>query len=178
MAVVLGLVLLGVEGAAAFVTLPRVGFWWLTGGTIALLAPFVLLSSRSWSRVTPEGITICWGLGHGRTYPWREIQWIDVRETQSQGSPTYAVRMFLLSGRRRSLPGLSRSDTHPAPDFDEQFQRVIDWWELSTDPAARTRPSKRFRDRLTPTVAGLVLGPLALAVVAGVAVLISLYRPH
>ncbi|KPI06591.1 hypothetical protein OV450_3703 [Actinobacteria bacterium OV450] len=171
----LALVLLVVEGLAAFVTLGRVGFCWLVGGSIALIAPLVLLSSRSWSRVGDDGITICWGLGHGRTYPWHEIQWIDVRETQGQGSSSNAVRMFLLGGRRRSLPGLYRSGMHPAPDFDEQFRRVVDWWELSTDQSARVRPPKRFRDRLTPAVVGLVVVP-AVVVVAFVALMI--FEPH
>ncbi|OKK19131.1 hypothetical protein AMK16_13315 [Streptomyces sp. CB00455] len=173
--VVLALVVLVVEGFAAFVTLGAVGFSWLTGGSIALLAPLLLLSSRSWSRVGADGITICWGLGHGRTYPWREIRWIDVRETKGQGS-SYAVRIFLEGGRRRSLPGLYRSDMHPAPDFDEQFQRVVNWWELSTDQTARVRPPKQFRDRLTPTVIGLVVVPGAVALVAFVALVVP--APH
>ncbi|THA51669.1 hypothetical protein [Streptomyces sp. A1136] len=160
----LALVLVVVEGVTAFVRVGAVGFCWMVGGTIALLAPLVLLSRRSWSRVGADGITICWGLGHGRTYPWHEIQWIDVRETKGQGSSSHAVRMFLSGGRRRSLPGLYRSDMHPAPDFDEQFQRVVNWWELSTDQTARVRPSEQFRDRLTPTVVGLV-GTIAIVVV-------------
>jgi hypothetical protein len=174
--VVLGLVVLVVEGFAAFVSLGRVGFCWLVGGTIALLAPLLLLSSRSWSKVGADGITICWGFGRGRTYPWHEIRWIDVRETQGQGSSSYAVRVFLLGGRRRSLPGLYRSGMHPAPDFDVQFQRVVDWWELSTDQAARVRPPERFRDRLTPAVVGLVVVPVAFLVVAAVALVI--FGPH
>ncbi|GAA0613225.1 hypothetical protein GCM10010394_48950 [Streptomyces crystallinus] len=165
-----------VEGVAAYVTLGGVGFCWLVGGSIVLLAPLVLLSSRSWSRVGADGITICWGLGGGRTYPWHEIQWIDVRETQGQGSSVSAIRVFLLGGRRRSLPGLYRSATHPAPDFDEQFQRVVDWWELSTDPSARVRPPKRFRDRLTPVTVGLLVVPAAIAVAAVVALVV--FGPH
>lgn len=161
----MALVLLAVEGVAAFVGLGAVGFCWLVGGTIALFTPLVLLSCRSWSRVGADGITICWGLGHGRTYPWHEIQWIDVRETKGRDSTSYAVRMFVLGGRRRSLPGLYRSGMHPAPDFDEQFQRVVNWWELSTDQTTRVRPSKQFRDRLTPTVVGLVVS-VAVVVVA------------
>ncbi|MET8295856.1 hypothetical protein ACFYZT_33035 [Streptomyces sp. NPDC001591] len=155
--VALALVLLVVEGAAAFVQLGPVGFCWLVGGSIALLAPLAFLSYRSWSRVGTDGITICWGLGRGRTYPWHEIQWIDVRETKGRDSPSYAVRMFLLGGRRRSLPGLYRSGMHPAPDFDEQFQRVVNWWESSTDQTAWVRPPTRSRDRLTPTAVGLVV---------------------
>ncbi|MFB7620553.1 hypothetical protein [Kitasatospora sp. NPDC056181] len=172
----LALVVLVVEAAAAFTRLGAVGFAWLTGGSIVLLAPVVLLSYRSWSRVGADGITICWGLGRGRTYPWHEIRWIDVRESKGQSSSSYAVRMFLESGRRRSLPGLYRSDAHPAPDFDEQFQRVVNWWELSTDPAARVRPSKQFRDRLTPAVLGLALVFVPVAVVA--AVVLVVLAPH
>ncbi|MFD9489817.1 hypothetical protein ACFWBX_38800 [Streptomyces sp. NPDC059991] len=175
--VVLALVVLVVEGCAAFVQLGAVGFSWLTGGSIALLAPLLLLSSRSWSRVGADGITICWGLGHGRTYPWHEIRWIDVRETKGQGSSSYAVRMFLEGGRRRSLPGLYHSDMHPAPDFDEQFQRVVNWWELSTDQTARVRPPKQFRDRLTPTVIGLVV-PVAVAVVVVAVVALVILAQH
>ncbi|MFI6448473.1 hypothetical protein [Kitasatospora sp. NPDC050543] len=174
--VVLAVVVLVAEGLAAFVRLGAVGFSWLAGGTITLLAPLLFLSYRSWSRVGADGITICWGLGHGRTYPWREIRWIDVRETKGQGSSSHAVRMFLEGGRRRSLPGLYRSAMHPTPDFDEQFQRVVNWWELSTDHAARVQPPKQFRDRLTPTVLGLVVVPAITVVVTAVALVVL--APH
>ncbi|MFE4869933.1 hypothetical protein [Streptomyces sp. NPDC056682] len=172
----LALVVLLVEGSAAYVKLGAVGFSWLMGASIALLAPLLVMSSRSWSRVGADGITICWGLGHGHTYPWHDIRWIDVRETKGQDSSSYAARMFLEGGRRRSLPGLYRSAMNPAPDFDEQFQRVVNWWELSTDQTARVRPPKQFRDRLTPTAIGLLTVPVTVVLVAVVALVI--HAPH
>ncbi|WP_406209184.1 hypothetical protein OH807_38265 [Kitasatospora sp. NBC_01560] len=51
--VVLALVVLVVEGSAAFTQLGAVGFSWLMGGSIVLLAPVVLLSYRSWSGSGP-----------------------------------------------------------------------------------------------------------------------------
>lgn len=167
----LGLVLLAVEGFGSYVQFGAMVFAWVMGGTMAVLGPILVLAYRSWSRVGAYGITISWGLGKGRTYSWREIRWIDVRETKAQGSVAHAVRIFVEGGRRRSLPGLARSNEHPAPDFDENFRRVVDWWELSTDQAARVQPPKQFRDRLTPTVVGLVVAPVVLVVVvAAVAV--------
>ena len=154
---VLALLALVVEGVRAYLQLGAVHFAWMLGGSIAVLTPLVLLLGRSWSRVGADGITICWGLGHGRTYPWHEIRWIDVRENRSRGTSSYAVRMFLAGGRRRSLPGLYRTPAYAAPDFEENFQRVVDWWELSTDQATRVRPPRQFRDRLTSTVIVLAL---------------------
>ncbi|MFG3349111.1 hypothetical protein ACGF1Z_29140 [Streptomyces sp. NPDC048018] len=174
--VVLAVVAVSVEGVAAFVQLRPPAFSLLTGGIIALVVPVILLSLRSWSRVGADGITICWGLGRGRTYPWREIRWIDVRETKGTYGSTYAVRMFVEGGRRRSLPGLYRSDTYPAPDFEEQFQQVVAWWELSTDQAARIRPSRQVRDLLTPTVLGLVVVPAVILLAVGFVVV--LFSPH
>ncbi|WP_406194853.1 hypothetical protein OH807_06125 [Kitasatospora sp. NBC_01560] len=155
-----------VEGAAAVSQFGMVGASWILGGTIVLLTPLALVGSRGWSRIGADGITICWGLGRGRTYPWHAIRWIDKRKTQSQDGSAYAVRMFLEGGRRRSLPGLYHSALHPADDFDEQFQRVVNWWELSTDPAGRVQPQKQFRDRLTPVVIGAVVVIVVAAVVA------------
>ncbi|MGV9268539.1 hypothetical protein ACWDRR_28170 [Kitasatospora sp. NPDC003701] len=160
-------VLLVAQGALAVFRLGAVGFFWMVGGTAAIVGPALLISRRCWSSVGAAGITICWGIGRrGRTYPWQEIRWIDVRETKSQYGSSFAVRMTMVGGKRRTLPGLQHSDTYPAPDFDEQFHRVVNWWELSTDQAARVRPPKQLRDRLTPTVAGVVAGIL-IAVVTG-----------
>ncbi|WP_327681818.1 hypothetical protein [Kitasatospora sp. NBC_00458] len=153
------------QGAFAAYRLGPVGGAWLIGGTIALLAPFAYSTVRCWSAVGPAGITVCWGFGRGRTYPWHEIRWIDVRTTTNRGSESLAARMFLTSGRRRALPGLQHSDLYPDPDFDVDFRRVVNWWELNTDEASRVRPPRSLRDRLTPTV----LAVLVTAVVAAAA---------
>ncbi|AUY51066.1 hypothetical protein C2142_21370 [Streptomyces sp. CB01881] len=159
-----------IEGTAAADKLGPAPTWWLIAATAVLGGAGFLVTFRSWTTVGAEGITICWGIGRGRTYPWKEIRWIDVRDGSNAMETSRAVRMFLASGRRRSLPGLMHSDTYPAPDFDEQFHRVVNWWELSTDPADRVQPRKQFRDRLTPTVVGIVL-TLLITVVVGLVVL-------
>jgi Protein of unknown function (DUF2581). len=127
---------------------------------------------RSWTTVGVAGITICWGIGRGRTYSWQEIQWIDVRETKSGYGRTLVARITLADGRRRSLPALQHSTQYPDPDFHVDFQRVVNWWKLSTDPAARFQPPKRLRNRLTPTVVGLILG-LLITVIIGLVVIVE-----
>lgn len=141
------------------------GTLWLILGTLALCVPTFVLSWRSWSRVGADGVTVCWGLGRGRTYPWHEIKWVDVRETKANGSVSSAARIFMTNGRRRSLPGLATSRIYPAADFQTNVQRLVNWWEYSTHPTQRVKPPKQFRDRLTPTVLG-VLGTIVIAAVA------------
>ncbi|MEV6975585.1 hypothetical protein [Kitasatospora sp. NPDC093806] len=153
------------QGFLAATKLGPVGTAWLLGGTAVLAALGFWVTLRCWTTVGPAGITICWGFGRGRTYPWQEIRWIDVRETKAQGgSNILTARMFLAGGRRRGLPALQHSDTYPSPDFEVDVQRVVNWWELSTDPTTRIRPPKQFRDRITPTVAGILVGLLISAV--------------
>ncbi|MFB8199747.1 hypothetical protein [Kitasatospora purpeofusca] len=162
------LVLLVAQGFAALHGLGTVGFLWLAGGTLALSALGLWVTVRSWSRVGSEGITICWGFGRGRTYPWDRIRWIDVRTVDAQGGTTSQVRMFVAGGRRRALPGLLHSDLYPSPDFDEQFHRVRNWWELNTEASARVEPVRRLRDRITVTVAAVLVTLVLAAVGAAV----------
>ncbi|MEU4587950.1 PH domain-containing protein [Kitasatospora aureofaciens] len=152
----------------------NLGAWptfWMVLVTVALCVPAAVLSWRSWSRVGADGVSVCWGFGRGRTYPWQEIRWVDVRETRSNGSMAYAARVFLTDGRRRSLPGLQSSRLYPSADFDTDFQRLVNWWEYSTHPTQRVKPAKRLRDRVTPTVAGVLLGFLTSAVILVVVIL-------
>lgn len=158
----LGLV---VEGALAFSRLGVVGSCLLLGGTALLVGLGNALACRSWTSVGAAGITICRGIGRGRVHPWREIRWIDVRETKSQYGTVLAARITLANGRRRSLPALQHSDRYPDPDFQADFQRVLNWWESSTDPAARSRPPERVRKQATPQMIGLVLGVLITVIV-------------
>jgi hypothetical protein len=160
------------EGALAFFRLGVVGFCWLLGGTAALAGLGISMVLRSWTTVGAAGITICWGIRRGRTYPWQEIRWIDVRETTSQYGTSLSARITLADGRRRSLPALQHSTRYPDPGFDMDFQRVVNWWKLSTDPAARFQPPKRLRNRLTPTAVGLILG-LLITVIIGLVVIVG-----
>ncbi|MFF4220587.1 hypothetical protein [Streptomyces nondiastaticus] len=162
-----------VEGAAAAAELGAVGFYWLLGGTVVIVGLCLLLALRSWTTVGAAGITICWGFGRGRTHPWHEVRWIDVRETKAEYGVARMARITLADGRRRSLPGLMHSDTYPRPDFDVDFQRVVNWWELSTDQAVRFQPPRRLRDRLSPTALGVILGILISVVVIAIAVVQS-----
>ncbi|MGA5820392.1 hypothetical protein ACPC54_21310 [Kitasatospora sp. NPDC094028] len=157
--------ILAVEAVFSGVKFGPVGVAWALGLTVAILAPSLYYSYRSWSSVGPAGITICWGGGKGRTYPWHEIHWIDVRETKNRGSTSYAVRFYVTGGRRRTLPGLQHSPVYPNPDFDVHFQRVVQWWEFSTDPAARVQPRRTLRDKLSPQMIGALLAVLILTVV-------------
>ncbi|MFD9063731.1 hypothetical protein ACFVZ3_19690 [Kitasatospora purpeofusca] len=166
------LVLLVAQGFAAAHGLGTTGFLWLAGGTLALCGLGLWTTVRCWSRVGPEGITICWGFGPGRTYPWDRIRWIDVRTLDTQGGTSSQVRMFLAGGRRRALPGLVHSDLYPSPDFDEQYHRIRNWWELNTEAPAQVEPVRRFRDRITPTVAA-VLVTLVIAAVAAAVILLG-----
>jgi hypothetical protein len=157
-----------VEGVLAFFRLGVVGFCWLLGGTAAFVGLGISMVLRSWTTVGAAGITICWGIGRSRTYSWQEIRWIDVRETKSQYGTSLVARITLTDGRRRSLPALQHSTRYPDPHFHADFQRVVNWWELSTDPAARFQPPKRLRNRLTPTLVGLILGLLIIGLVVAV----------
>ena len=162
---------LAVAGVFAFFRLGVVGFCWLLGGMAALIGLGMFLALRSWTTVGPAGITICWGIGRGRVHPWQEIRWIDVRETKTQYGTSLAVRMTLANGRCRSLPALQHSTWYPDADFQADFRRVVDWWKSSTDPAARSQPPKRLRNRLTPPAVGFILGLLVTAMIMLVVVL-------
>ena len=79
-----GLVVAGIP--AVFRVGNTVGLCWVFGlGTaVSSVANFIVF--RSWTRVGSAGITICRGIGRrGRTYPWQEIRWVDIRETKQQG---------------------------------------------------------------------------------------------
>ncbi|SOB86250.1 PH domain-containing protein [Streptomyces sp. 1331.2] len=168
------LLVLGLQLGLGAWKLGPLGTFWLVFGTLALGVPLFVISWRSWSRVGTDGITINWGVGRGRTHPWHEVRWVDVRETKGNGSTSYAARIHLTRGRRRSLPGLQTSAIYPAVDFDVNFQRLVNWWEFSTDPTQRSRPGKQLRDRVTPTVFGVILG---LVLSAGVIVVVILQGP-
>ncbi|MFD5918199.1 hypothetical protein ACFVYP_25955 [Kitasatospora sp. NPDC058201] len=169
----LAIVVFVFEGTFASVTLGPVWAFWLIGGTIAVLAPVAYCAFRSWSRVGPAGVTICWGIGRGRTYAWQEVQWIDTRETDSRYGSSTVARMFLVGGRRRSLPGLQHSDMYPDPEFGADYRRVVDWWELSTDQGARVRPPRSLRDRISPVMLGFILAVVFAVVAAAVMILVG-----
>ncbi|MFD3451336.1 PH domain-containing protein [Streptomyces sp. NPDC058691] len=147
-------------------------FSWVYGVIVALLGLAFCLTRRSRTTVGADGITISWGVGRGRTHPWDQIQWIDMRETRGRHGTVRTARITLTDGRRRSLPTLSHSELHPNPDLAANFQRVVSWWELSTDQTTRVQWPIRPRDRLTPEAFGVVLG-LVITVGIGVAVLAS-----
>jgi hypothetical protein len=162
-----------VEGVFSFSRLGVVGFCWLLGATIALVGLGYCVVVRSWTGVGTAGITICWGIGRGRTYPWREIRWIDVRETNSRYGTALSARVTLTNGRRRALPALQDSTRYPDPEFRRNFRRVVDWWTSSTDPAERFQPPARRRYRLTPAAAGFIVGLLTVVVVIGVSLAVN-----
>ncbi|MFE4515720.1 PH domain-containing protein [Kitasatospora sp. NPDC056783] len=140
----------------------------LVGGTVALVAGSRLVALRSWVRVGADGVTICRGLGRGRTYPWEQIAWLDVAEFRGRGGTvTRVARIHTTEGRRRWLSTLTNSDLSTSESFDSDVRRVADWWKHSTRADRRVQPEKRLRDRITPMRAG-VLGAVVMAAVLAV----------
>ena len=139
------------------------------GTTVSTVANFIAF--RSWTKVGPAGITICRGIGRrGRTYPWQEIQWIDVRVSKGRSGTSHTARISLSDGRRRSLPALFDGWSDHDFYFHRDVSRIIRWWEASTDPAARFVPPDTKLGRLMPTVTGVIL----VLLIAGTAVLVVL----
>jgi hypothetical protein len=140
-----------------------VGLCLLAGLTAAVIGLGIGAALRSWTRVGPAGITICWGIGRrGRTFPWQEIRWIDVWKGRGAHSGG-AAQMTLANGRRLRLPALASTSAYPQPTFPEDFRRVVAWWEFSTDPAARFQPRLTLRTRLAPYLIGVTITLLVLA---------------
>ncbi|MBC2873912.1 MULTISPECIES: PH domain-containing protein [Streptomyces] len=166
------LLIMVIELTASYREMGAVGFGWMLAMTAAILVVGVFVTLRCRTVVGAAGITTCWGFGRGRTHPWHEIRWIDVRETGKGAEKTLSVRITLGDGRRRSLPALQHSSLYPAPDFDVAYRQVVNWWEFSTRPSARFRPPPRKRDRVSPTVAGVLLG-LVITLAIGVVVFFS-----
>ncbi|MFI0741511.1 PH domain-containing protein [Streptomyces sp. NPDC021100] len=158
--------------ASAYTKTGPASFRWMLGmmSVSVVLGFFVTVRCRT--VVGASGITTSWGFGRGRTYPWHEIRWIDVRETGTGLYETRTVRITLRNRRRRSLPALQRSYLYPAPDFDVAYRQVVNWWEFATNPADRFRPPLRKRDRLTPMVVGILL-TVVVILATGVAVFLG-----
>ncbi|MEZ0066758.1 hypothetical protein ABIA32_002770 [Streptacidiphilus sp. MAP12-20] len=139
---------------------------------LALLVLLLCVVQRhSSTGVGPEGITVDWGLGRGRTFGWQEIRWIEVRTNRTQYGTSLTVRITLSSGRRRSLPAVSSSELYPDPDLSTKFEQIVAYWELHSDAATRlTAPPRRgWRLRLRGLgLAALAVACLGLAVSAGV----------
>ncbi|MET9365426.1 hypothetical protein ABZX93_31560 [Streptomyces sp. NPDC006632] len=160
---------IGAEWLVSYSQLSAAGVYCVLVGSVLCVGLGFFSWYRSRCTVGAEGIFISWGLG-GRTYSWREIRWIDVRETEGEQGKALAVRVFLTNGRRRSLPGLQHNPVYQAPNFYADYHRVVRWWERSTEPGARVRPTAESRNRVTPWIVGVVLAVLiAVAAVAGVA---------
>ena len=131
---------------------------WMMGVGAAFVSLGIFIVLRSWTRVGAAGITICQGFGRrGRTYPWQEIRWVDIRETTNNHGTFLTVRIALADGRRRSLPALRHSSMDPYFYFHRDFARIVRWWERSTDPAARFVPPDTSLSRRAPTVLGMIL---------------------
>ncbi|WP_158710329.1 PH domain-containing protein [Streptomyces sp. NRRL F-5126] len=118
-------------------------FCWTLGGTVVAAGLGFLFALSSRTEVGAAGITIRRGFGHGRTYPWREIRWIEVRESRGQQGSALAVRITLANGRRRILPAIHRSRLYPGPHFELHYAKVVGWWRAKTEPAARIQPPPR-----------------------------------
>ncbi|MFE7192789.1 hypothetical protein [Kitasatospora sp. NPDC057541] len=145
-----------IAGARVVYDLGTTTLLWMTGG-IAVLSVPRLVARDSWSTVGPAGITIHGPVRRrGRTYPWQDVRWMEVYETESRFGPCRMLQIHFANGRSRFLTGLVQDHSHPSPDFDEQVWRVRNWWHLSTEPAARVRPPKKFLDLPTSQLVALV----------------------
>jgi hypothetical protein len=159
-------VALVIQGVIGYTRLGAVGMCWLVGLSAAALVVGLGAAFRSSTKVGPAGITIFWGLGfRGRTYPWRKIRWIDVRETRSGYGTFLSAQITLANGRVRRLPALRHTSQYPQPTFYSDFRRVVEWWEQSTDPAARFRPRESLVSKLAPP---MLVTLLVLLIAAGV----------
>ncbi|MFG2916895.1 PH domain-containing protein [Kitasatospora sp. NPDC048298] len=157
---------LTVEVAFGLFAMTDVGTVLLVSLTLAMTVPFLFSTLRSWTRVGADGITVNRGFGSGRTYPWQQIAWVEVRRYPAGDSFSYALRIHLADGRRRLLPGLAADKYHSAAEFMANADQVFDWWEQSTDPARRVAPRVRLRNKVSTTlVVGLLLSGLLAAVI-------------
>lgn len=157
-----GMVALEAAGAA-----DDLGAWlyWLLGLAAVWNVFNIVMRLRSSTVVDATGITIRRGIGRGRTYAWEDIRWVDVRDSEGEGVRVRDARITLSNGRRRRLPGLHDSTLFPARDFDDVYRQVVNWWEMSTDPAMRGQPSWVMPASLAPTALGVVLGLLVTVVI-------------
>lgn len=162
-----------IEGAVSAAKLPAAGVCWLLGCTAVLIGLGLCSLLRSRTAVGPEGITVSWGFGRGRTYAWQDVSWIGVRDTQSRHGDSRVARITLTTGRRRSLPALQHSTMYPDPEFDANVARIVAWWESATAPSQRVDLPLRGGQRLSPQTVGLLLGVLIVAVVIAAVLLTS-----
>ncbi|WP_433887746.1 PH domain-containing protein [Streptomyces sp. CA-111067] len=167
-------------GALAFValemvvTLLRLGFvgsCWVAAGTVVLISLILVVLRRSRTAVGAEGISISWGFGRGRTYPWADIRWVEVRETQSRTGRAQTVRITLADSRRRSLPAVQNSTMYPDRDFELNVARIMTRWRANTTEESRYRPPEKRYQRLSPNAWGYIIGGVILVVVLLVTVI-------
>jgi hypothetical protein len=104
-----------------------------TGPVAVLSAVLFLMARRGWTRVGADGITICRGLGSGRTVPWREVSRVEIRHgSLNAAGSARSIRIHLANGKRRYLPGLTTTGLVQDPQFDAKAAAVMAWWEQGT----------------------------------------------
>lgn len=165
------LAFVAIELALSVVRLGFVGSCWVLGGTVVLAGLIFVSLRRSWTVVGAEGISTSWGFGRGRTYPWADIRWVEVRETRSQTGSTQTVRITLADNRRRSLPALANSAIYPDAHFELNVARIMTRWRANTTDASRYRPPEKRYQRLSPNAWGYLIGAVILVVVLLVTVI-------
>ncbi|WP_145911124.1 PH domain-containing protein [Kitasatospora viridis] len=157
------LALLAFPAACGYTTAGVLGGCMVLAGTGVVLGLWHLATSRARTTVGAAGITVSHGIGRGRTYGWQEVRWVDAAAFVELKEPAEVARITLANGRRRTLPGLSRSRRYPDSGFAADLRRVVGWWELRTLPASRIQPSEGrsltpLMSRHLPDVLALALG--------------------
>jgi hypothetical protein len=159
------LAFMAIELALLMIRVGFVGSCWILGATVALFGLGFVLTRRSRTTVGAEGISISWGFGRGRRYPWADIRWIEVNETRGRTGTVQTVRITLADSRRRSLPALANSAMYPDGHFELNVARVMTRWRANTTGESRYRPPEKWYQRLSPNAWGYLVGAVILVVV-------------
>ncbi|MFF0410577.1 hypothetical protein ACFYUY_09065 [Kitasatospora sp. NPDC004745] len=151
--------LIGVQTVIATMRNGAEGLGWTAAALAVVIPASVLLLKRCWTEAGEDGIRIYRGLGRVHGYPWGEVRWIAVRHQSGGGGGMTSVRITLVDGRRRTLPGLQESTLYPRPGFDADLARLRASWERHVDPSFRLGPPPRepLRRRLRGVLPGVAL---------------------
>ncbi|MFD8782796.1 hypothetical protein [Kitasatospora sp. NPDC059599] len=154
------LVVIAFQTAVAVLRIGPVGALSVIAVVAVLFAAFLAVQRRSWTAVGEDGIRIHRGFGRVRSYPWREIRRVAERRQHGPNGEAVSVRITLVSGRRRTLPGISSNPVFPDPHFALKLAQVLARWEQHTGGSSGI--GDESRERLSRRLRGVLPGVLAL----------------